>query len=98
MRNRREFLAGVSGAGLWAGLGMPGLALAAAPVEQRLLMVILRGGMDGLAALPPFAEPNFAALRGKLAIAPGRAQLQAFPGDGLHLVSTTAFDAAARDA
>ena len=86
MRNRREFLAGVSGAGLWAGLGMPGLALAAAPVEQRLLMVILRGGMDGLAALPPFAEPNFAALRGKLAIAPpGREGGAIDLGDGFGL-------------
>ena len=70
MSTRRNFLAGVTGAGIWTGVGMPGLALAAAPVEQRLLLVILRGGMDGLAALAPYADPNFASLRGKLAIAP----------------------------
>jgi len=70
MNSRRNFLAGVTGAGLWSGFGMPGLSLAAAPVEQRLLMVILRGGMDGLAALAPYADPNYASMRGKLAIAP----------------------------
>ena len=70
MNSRRNFLAGVTGAGLWTGLGMPGLSLAAAPVEQRLLLVILRGGMDGLAALAPYADPNYASMRGKLAIAP----------------------------
>ncbi len=70
MGTRRDFLAGVTGLGLWTGIGMPGLAFAAAPVEQRLLLVILRGGMDGLAAVPPYADPHFASLRGRLAIAP----------------------------
>jgi uncharacterized protein (DUF1501 family) len=70
MGTRRDFLAGVTGAGLWTGIGMPRLAFAAAPVEQRLLLVVLRGGMDGLAAVPPYADPHFASLRGTLAIAP----------------------------
>lgn len=70
MSTRRDFLAGATGAGLWTGLGFPGLALASAPVEQRFLLVILRGGLDGLAALPPYAEPDFTGLRGKLAIPP----------------------------
>jgi uncharacterized protein (DUF1501 family) len=75
MKSRRNFLTGVAGAGLWTGLGLPGLGLpglafAAAPVDQRLLLVVLRGGMDGLAALPPYGEPHYASLRGKLAFAP----------------------------
>jgi uncharacterized protein (DUF1501 family) len=73
MATRRDVLAGLAGTGLWTGMGLPGLAFAAAPVDQRLLLVVLRGGMDGLAALPPYADPHYASLRGKLAIAaPGR--------------------------
>lgn len=48
------------------------LARAAANAEARLVLVILRGGLDGLAAVPPYAEPQYAALRGPLALgAPG---------------------------
>jgi uncharacterized protein (DUF1501 family) len=73
MNTRRKFLTGAAGVGLWTGLGTPGLALAAAPIEKRFVLVILRGGLDGLAALPPFDEPGYADLRGQLAIAaPGR--------------------------
>ena len=70
MNTRREFLACAGSAGLWSVLGRPGLAIAAAPTEQRFLLVILRGGMDGLAAFPPYADPDYSALRDQLAIAP----------------------------
>ena len=33
------------------------------------MLVILRGGLDGLAAVPPYAEPAYAQLRGPLASA-----------------------------
>jgi uncharacterized protein (DUF1501 family) len=36
--------------------------------DARLVLVILRGGLDGLAAVPPYAEPQYAALRGPLAL------------------------------
>jgi uncharacterized protein (DUF1501 family) len=36
------------------------------------VLVILRGGLDGLAAVPPYAEPRYAQLRGPIALgAPG---------------------------
>ncbi len=50
--------------GLAAGtFGRVSLALAAAPTEQRFVVVILRGALDGLAALVPYADPAFAQLR-----------------------------------
>lgn len=57
-------------AGLTAAAGFPGLALAAAPwTERRLVFVFLRGGMDGLSAVPAYGDPDFAGQRGALAIA-----------------------------
>ncbi|WP_408611985.1 DUF1501 domain-containing protein, partial [Falsiroseomonas oryzae] len=48
-------------------------AFAAASGEQRLVVVLLRGALDGLYAVQPYADPDFAALRGPLAMAePGR--------------------------
>ncbi len=51
-----------------------GLALAAAPGDKRFVLVILRGGMDGLAAVPPYGDPALKDLRrGALAVAePGQ--------------------------
>lgn len=49
------------------------LLLAKAPIEQRFVLIILRGALDGLAAMPPYADPDLAALRGALVPpAPGR--------------------------
>lgn len=62
---RRRFLA-ASGAAtvlsLWAGSG-----LAAPGADTRLLVVLLRGALDGLHALVPTADPDYARLRGALA-------------------------------
>lgn len=66
MTHRRHFLAG---AGALATLAFPGFAFGQARVtDRRLLLVILRGGMDGLSALPPIGDPAYASLRGSLAI------------------------------
>jgi uncharacterized protein (DUF1501 family) len=43
-------------------------AAAAPNPDARFVLVILRGGLDGLAAVPPYAEPQYAALRGPLAL------------------------------
>ena len=42
-------------------------AASARPGEQRFVMVILRGGMDGLYAVPAVGDPDFASARGALA-------------------------------
>jgi len=79
MITRRGILTGI-GAGIGAGaapaLLPPGLtaAFAALPTERRLVVVVLRGALDGLAAVPPYADPAYRDLRGALAFpAPGAA-------------------------
>jgi uncharacterized protein (DUF1501 family) len=42
------------------------LSYAAAPWEGRLVVIILRGGMDGLDVVQPWGAPEFTSLRGKL--------------------------------
>lgn len=54
-------------------LGGSRLALAQAPGDARLVVVLLRGGLDGLGAVQPYGDPAFAGLRGPLALPePGR--------------------------
>jgi len=64
---RRAFLSGVGAAALAAGL--PRAVLADAPTDKRFVLIILRGAMDGLNVVPPYADPSYAALRGQIAIA-----------------------------
>ena len=47
---------------------MPRLSLAAAPTDKRLVVVLLRGGLDGLHAVPPYADSHYRKLRASLAI------------------------------
>jgi uncharacterized protein (DUF1501 family) len=63
--SRREFLAG-SGA-LFAWAYAPKLARAEGR-DPRLLVVVLRGALDGLAAVAPVGDPRWAALRGDKAL------------------------------
>jgi uncharacterized protein (DUF1501 family) len=62
---RRGFLLGLAAT---VALGGARLALADAPGEARLVVVLLRGALDGLAAVPAYGDPAFAALRGPLAL------------------------------
>jgi uncharacterized protein (DUF1501 family) len=47
---------------------LPRLAFAAADTESRFVLVILRGALDGLAAVPAYGDGNYASRRGALAI------------------------------
>ncbi len=47
-------------------LGRASLAVAAAPTEQRFVVIILRGAMDGMSAVVPYGDPGLAALRPEL--------------------------------
>ncbi len=69
MTTRRDFLA--LSAGLFAVAGLPGVVFAAAPGEQRFVLVLLRGALDGLAAVPPLGDPRYAEKRGAIALVPG---------------------------
>jgi uncharacterized protein (DUF1501 family) len=65
--SRRKFMQGAAIAGLAVTL-CPGLVLAQARTDQRLVIVIQRGAMDGLAAVAPYGDPDYASLRGDLAL------------------------------
>jgi uncharacterized protein (DUF1501 family) len=43
---------------------------APAATQNRLVFIILRGALDGLSAVPPYGDPDYARLRGELAVAP----------------------------
>jgi len=66
---RRAALSGLSGSAALLGLagsvrlGGAGLALAAAPTDKRLVVVILRGALDGMAAVVPYGDRGLTALR-----------------------------------
>ncbi len=49
-------------------LGRTALALASPLTEQRLVVVLLRGALDGLAAVQPYGEPGLADLRAPLTL------------------------------
>lgn len=59
------------------------VGFAAAPGRSRLVLVLLRGALDGLAAVPPYGDPDYARLRGTLALSsPGRGDTAARALDG----------------
>src|SRR5271165_2130721 len=61
--SRRSTLLGLAGC---VSLGRASLALAAAPTEKRLVVIILRGALDGMAAVVPYGDAGLAALRGEI--------------------------------
>ena len=64
---RRRFLAAIGA--LAASAALPNVLFAHTGRSARLVVVILRGALDGLAAVPPYADPNYAGLHRELAIA-----------------------------
>jgi uncharacterized protein (DUF1501 family) len=63
--SRRRFLgrAGMIGCSLAASPLLTPVTFASAPWDTRLVVIILRGGMDGLDVVRPLGDPAFAALR-----------------------------------
>ncbi|MBM2575064.1 DUF1501 domain-containing protein [Jannaschia sp. Os4] len=90
--DRRSFLAalGCSAAAFPAATPM---AFASLPGDRRLVVVVLRGAMDGLDVLQPYADPGLRALRPTLSVGPeggahdldGRFALHDFGADLLPL-------------
>ncbi|CAA7613049.1 conserved exported hypothetical protein [Candidatus Terasakiella magnetica] len=54
-----------------AAAALPRAAFAAIPGDRRLVIMVLRGGMDGLHAVPPLGDPDYALARGALALQKG---------------------------
>lgn len=61
MVSRRELIKLLGASGLAAAL--PHIAFARAPGDMRLIVIVLRGGMDGLDVVQPYGDKGFAALR-----------------------------------
>jgi len=66
MTNRRQLLQGLAAAGL--GASIPRVSWANAEGESRLMVLILRGALDGLHAVPPLGDAQYARIRGDLAL------------------------------
>src|SRR6201987_1588211 len=63
--SRRELLLASGVLFAWANLPKAALAQGRDP---RLLVIVLRGALDGLAAVPPVGDPDWARLRGDKAL------------------------------
>ncbi len=60
---RRTALLGLAAT---AAFGRTTLALANAPTDRRLVVIVLRGALDGMAAVIPYGDPALASLRGEI--------------------------------
>ena len=69
--SRRSFLA--AAASLGVAVSFVGRQARAADGAKKLVVVVCRGGMDGLSVAPPIGDPGYAALRGAIAIKPEEA-------------------------
>jgi uncharacterized protein (DUF1501 family) len=49
-------------------MAAPRFSFAATPGDRRFIVVILRGALDGLAAVPPHGDPDYARARGSLVL------------------------------
>ena len=66
--SRRALLLGGASFAAWAYL--PKFARAADGRDPRLIVVILRGALDGLATVAPVGDPDYAGLHGAIALTP----------------------------
>jgi uncharacterized protein (DUF1501 family) len=64
--SRRALLA--AGGALFASAYVPKFASAAGARDPRLVVIILRGALDGLSAVAPIGDPDYGALHGELAL------------------------------
>lgn len=63
----RRRLLGTAGV-LFAWAHMPRFASAAGTRDRRFVTIVLRGGLDGLSAVPPIGDTGYAGLRGEIAL------------------------------
>ena len=78
--DRRRFLlrGGALGCSLAASPFVTPIALASAPWDTRLVVILLRGAMDGLDVVRPVGDPDFAGLRPGISASAGQIDLNGF--------------------
>lgn len=67
MLTRRQTIQFLASSAAMSAVG-PSFAVTGPTRRPRLAVIILRGGMDGLAAVAPYGDPNYRRNRGKLAL------------------------------
>ena len=65
--SRRTLIGGAGALFAWA--YMPKLAFASGNRDARFVCIVLRGALDGLSAVAPAGDPDYAGLHGSLALA-----------------------------
>lgn len=83
----RRALLGV-GVGLFSAAVLPKTALAGSSTDPRLLLVILRGGMDGLDTLVPVGDDDYSGVNGNTGV---RGKMTLDPADLLPLANNSTF-------
>jgi uncharacterized protein (DUF1501 family) len=68
VQTRRSILRATVAGAAWAML--PATSSAAGAADPRFMVVVLRGALDGLAAIAPLADPDYTALRAGFALGP----------------------------
>ena len=81
--DRRTLIQAAAGAFL-ASAAAPRFSFAATPGDRRLIVIILRGAMDGLAAVPPHGDSDYGRVRGALAMSKGDGVQDLDGSFGLH--------------
>ncbi|HXS06350.1 MAG TPA: DUF1501 domain-containing protein [Rhizomicrobium sp.] len=66
--DRRTLLKSLAATSAVAASARARFAFAATPDDRRLVVVILRGALDGLAAVPPHGDKDYASVRGSLTL------------------------------
>ena len=84
--SRRAFLArsALIGCSAAASPLLTPMSFAAAPWDTRLVVIVLRGAMDGVDVVRPYGSPDYAAMRGALAGGPGEGAVDLDGFFGLH--------------
>ncbi len=93
MLNRRDILKSLGAGSIAASL--PSISYANTGGDARLVLIILRGAVDGLAMVPPYGENRYSTLRGELSLTAGKTTTELLKLDamfGLHPSMTSLFD------
>ncbi len=85
-QNRRDFLKNALSVGCCAAASplLTPVTVAAAPGENRLVVIILRGAMDGLGVAVPYGDRDYAALRPKIGLDPDKGLIDLDGQFGMH--------------
>src|SRR3954470_23219688 len=68
--NRRGLLKSGGATAALLAAPLPRLAFATPAIDARLVVIVQRGGMDGLAAVPAYGDPGYVGARAGIALPP----------------------------